>query len=101
MDCCVPSFIFTALALMIVNAHFSSTAGGSALEDRSAVVFVRSAILKSWDGFESKEVFCVASHHEMNSESSAVERNGGPVRFRTVKLFIRGGRNLRLMVYLC
>lgn len=45
-------------------------------QDCSVVVFVRSVMLKSWDGFESKEFFRVASQHEMNLESSAVERNG-------------------------
>ncbi len=46
------------------------------------VVFARSVMLKSWDGFESKEFFRVASQHEMR------ETERGPVRFSDVRTVI-------------
>lgn len=57
-DCCAPSVVFKPFVLTNVKAHFSSLVRGLVLTTSwiaCAVVFVCSVMLKSWDGFESKE----------------------------------------------
>lgn len=77
MDCCAPSVVFKPFAN--VKAHFSSVDRGLALTTSCiacAVVFVCSAILKKAGMDLNRKSFPhVASHQEINLESSDAERN--------------------------